>query len=145
MRRVLLWVSLALAFCVSMAHAQDGTSLYITPETEGVTWCDPGQPARSFIDAAFVGSDSLEEVVVHEKVHRAQFNERLQKTGSCYARTAEEQLGDEIEAYCASGKVRVRHHHGKKEVNDGIERILVSQFWTKLSPGVVIDGWRWGC
>jgi hypothetical protein len=141
-KRLLLWVSLALALWATSLQAQ--VYVPITPATLGLTWCEVGRP-RTFIDAAVVGSDSLEELMVHERTHREQQIKRTGATGQCIPfATPEEFLAAEVEAYCA-GRVERLKRFPADEVDDSYLRRLLSQFWETLPVTTIVNTYLKDC
>lgn len=146
MKRLLLWVGLALTLWATSTCAAQSSGPPLIPiagSTIGVTWCSNGV-ARSFVDAALTGSER-EEVMAHEKVHRNQVAKRVGFTGICPGNLdPEQQLTDEVEAYCAGRDIR-RTHVALADVDDQYLRILLTSFWQELPVAVIIDAYRYRC
>jgi len=102
---------------------------------------------NSFIDVAAIGTDSTEEILYHESIHRRQNADSIAKTGAC-ARivTPAQALNYEIEAYCASDSVRVRKQHTDPgEVSAQTLWRLLRQFHAALPYFTISSSWLKGC
>lgn len=110
------------------------------------TQCLNGRVA-SFIDVTVLGTDSTEEILYHESIHRRQNTDSIAKTGVCAMVVSPAQLLNyEIEAYCASDSVRVRvMHKPPAEVSAQTIWRLLRQFHAALPAFTITDSWQQAC
>jgi len=144
MRRLFILAILAMAG-YSSAQAQDGWSP-MPPGAIAVTYCLGGR-VRSVIDMEVIGTDSLEEIAVHEATHREQWRRKVQEAGECPTqyRTPAQALNAEIEAYCASRPIRMKRGFTQQEVDDNYLSRLYYQFGRALPMFTIVDSYRRGC
>lgn len=137
MKRIALWAALAVALLLARpAHAQMSSGALAE------TSCLGGR-IQSVIDMALVGTDSLQEVVVHEMKHQEQA--RKFAPGCPNYTNPAELLVDEVEAYCASRPYRIARGWSKDSVDNNYLLRLRSQFDRALHPLQVVIAYKRGC
>src|SRR5512135_2649019 len=116
-----------------------------------VTYChlaDSVAPSFTvtFIDAALVGSDSLPEILTHERVHDRMNRDSL-AAGRCPGPASDihAQLGRELLAYCSSDSVRVLRTHDPVEAGRTTVERLLNQFNGKISMTEIVLRWARAC
>lgn len=141
MRKLIFWIVIAaILFLARPAQAQ--TTIIMTNNTLAFTYCESGV-ARVMIDAGIIGTDSLEEILIHEATHLAQSRD---STGACKLDLSiQDHLAGEVEAYCASRPARMKRGFTKEEVDDSYLRRLIVQFWHLLDIQTVIQSYPKGC
>lgn len=100
----------------------------------------------SFINPVVLGTDSLQEVVVHEARHDRMNRDSLAATGHCPGpQTDSARLDREVYAYCASDSVRVKRTHSIVEAGVVTVDRLVMQFENRIPVGEITRRWQAGC
>lgn len=126
---LLLWVPRLLA--------QDpSTVMAVTP-------CQYNKVA-TFVNIAYLGTDSAKEILSHEAVHRHQAEWTITHLGHCPDYSDHLLLlHDEVEAYCVSSKERIKRKDAE-EVNYSTIGRLRNQF-EDLPKDTLIAYWQRGC
>lgn len=102
------------------AHAQTA----LPPGTIAITTCLGGH-IQTAVDAEIIGTDSLQEILVHEAKHREQAK---RYAPGCPLYTPWRLLTDEVEAYCASRPLRMARGWTELQVDINYLARLRSQF-----------------
>ena len=147
-RRLLLAVVLvfgAAVRCAGQASSDPLTVGHSFEDTTNValTFCVDNVP-RSFISAELVGTDYLQEVVVHEARHRWQYQQRVNAGQSCEDpdMTVAKLFEVEVDAYCASNVVRIARTGDPAEASLAtIDRLLTEFLPLDMSFGQIVVGW----
>lgn len=127
---LLLWVP-------SYLFAQDpSTVMAVTP-------CQYNKVA-TFVNIAYLGTDSAKEILSHEAVHRQQAEWSITHLGHCPDYSDHLLLlHDEVEAYCVSSKERSKRKD-RQEINYSTVGRLRAQF-QDLTTDTLIAYWQRGC
>ena len=105
-----------------------------------------GQDVQTFVNVGVLGTDSTEEILHHEEVHRAQARALIDSLGACPNVTQRQALNIEAGAYCASDSVRVRVKHTPKYEASAITLYrLLGEFWPSIPADTVVTVWRATC
>lgn len=114
----------------------------LPPGAIAVTSCLGGRTQTS-IDVDVIGTDSLQEILVHEAKHREQ---ALRVLPNCPVYdNVFHLLTDEVEAYCASRPVRMVRGYTEREVDMNYIARLIVQFNGAMSRRTIIDSYHYGC
>jgi len=117
----------------------------VPPGSLAFTTCIGGH-IKTYVDAELIGTDSMQEILVHEAKHREQAR-RL--APNCPAYTAWKLLTDEVEAYCASRPYRMARSSNKDtaelEANVNYLTRLFYQFKGAMPRHDIVRAYRTGC
>ena len=112
-----------------------------------VTYCHESDSVAAaftvtFIDAAIIGTDSLTEILTHERAHDRMNRDSL-AAGHCPgpAGSILAQLNREVYAYCVSDSVRVLRTHDSAEAGRSTVERLLNQFNGRIAMVDIV--WRW--
>jgi hypothetical protein len=116
----------------------------VPPGAIAVTSCLGGR-VRTVIDAEVIGTDSLQEILVHEAKHREQAKRAGKGQCPSYERVWQ-LLNDEIEAYCTSKPIRMAAlHQYEWEVDANYIVRLLYQFKGAVPRATIISSYYQGC
>lgn len=112
-----------------------------------VAWTNcQGSSIATFVNAAILATDSAQEILRHEQVHRAQAQALVDSLGACPALDANAHLQIEAQAYCASDSVRVRVKQTPPLEASAITLSrLLREFWPTISADTILATWRRTC
>lgn len=132
----LVVLSLLLVTPVSL-HSQDPSN------TLAVTPCEQNTVA-TFINLELLGTDSTQEILAHEEVHRNQAKWSIKHLGHCPIYSDHSLLlHDEVEAYCVSSELRAKRKD-PNEINTTTILRLQNQF-EDYSRDSLVAAWQRGC
>lgn len=97
----------------------------------------------TFINVSLLGTDSLEEVLVHERAHDRMNRDSLSRVGHCPGPVGSPrgQLEREVYAYCLSDSVRVARTRNVSEAGQTTVRRLMNQFKDQIPAPLIV--WLW--
>lgn len=105
-----------------------------------------GHTVTTYINVAILGSDSTQEILRHEEVHRRQASDTVAVHGACVWLNQYQILAIEAEAYCASDSVRVRVKQTPAfEVSAISLGRLLGQFYPALPADSIVATWKRAC
>ncbi len=121
-----------------VANAQSG----LPPGALASTSCLGGH-IQTAIDVRIIGTDSLEEILVHEAKHREQ---AMRTAPMCPKYDRPDQLlNDEVEAYCTSRPIRMQRGFTEQEVDANYLMRLIYQFKGALPRFTITDTYSRSC
>lgn len=117
------------------------------------TFCDDSGQVRTAIDASLfqilpdgtvAAPSALQEVLVHEQVHRAQLEGRRVQAGHCPPpMTWEQLLQDEVQAYCVSFDYALKREVPAERVGAIYAKDLEGQFHQAYPDARSVISARW--
>src|SRR5512146_2261280 len=138
---------LALLF-VTRPLAAQGYTFPLDPQMIAVTYClTADSTVLTVINAEVLGTDSTDEILVHEAVHRQTMHDSLSQVGHCPGPVGDRaaNMAREIIAYCVSDSIRELRTHDPVEADSVTIARLIAQYWGEIGPVTVIDAWHRGC
>lgn len=100
----------------------------------------------SFVNVGVLGTDSTQEILRHEEIHRRQMADTIRAHGACVWLNQYQTLALEAEAYCASDSVRVRVKQTPVfEVSAISLGRLLGQFYPTISADSIVATWKRVC
>lgn len=117
-----------------------------------VTYCHTSDSTAraftvTFINVSLMGTDSLDEVLVHERAHDRMNRDSLRLLGHCPGPIgdARAQLEREVYAYCVSDSVRVARTKDASEAGHTTVVRLMNQFNGRLPAPLIARIWSLRC
>lgn len=142
-----LFTLVALLFAARLLTAQ-GYTLPLPSQMIASTYClTVDSTVLTVINAEVLGTDSSDEILVHEAVHRQTMRDSLRITGHCPGPVGDRaaNMAREIIAYCVSDSVRELRTHDPAEASKVTVARLVDQYWGEIDPETIVDAWHRGC